>query len=278
MPTQSTNNTPIDVKSNTQHSGSYITFVCAETHFALNVDAIKYITSIDAIKIQHTPLENGVMNRIFSFEDCPVVLYSFNKIVGSYSLVNESKKLIEWLATLKQDHINWMIALENAIMTGEKFNHATDPHLCEFGKWYDNFQSKDEELADIMQKFNKPHLQIHCVATQLLEAINQPNGKALALSRLEKEKHTTFTSLLNLFELAKARLNDMIKQVVIVIETQGKVFAIDLDNIEQMEEFQEDNWLKDHAHLEHQHPCYDGFFQKEHGDLYVNINPNRLMQ
>ena len=266
-----------DSISSTDHAGSYITFVCADTHYALNVDSVKYITSIDSIKIQHTPLENGVMNRIFSFADRPVVLYSFNKIVGSYSQVEESKKLISSLADRKQDHIDWIEDLEKSIRTGEPFKKTTDPHLCAFGKWYDQYQSQDEELSNIMKKFDTPHKKIHSLAQSLQSIAQQPDGKNQALIILENEKHTTLNLLLNLFGIAEARLNDMVKQVIIVLETQGKVFAIDLDNIEQLEEFKEAHWLEDNAHDEQSHPCYDGYFQKESGDLYVNVDPNMLM-
>ncbi|MCJ8311422.1 MAG: CZB domain-containing protein [Saccharospirillaceae bacterium] len=262
----------------TNHAGSYITFACADTHFALNVDSVKYITSIDAINIQQTPLENGVMNRIFSFADRPVVLYSFHEIVGSYSQVEENKNLIKSFAEYRQYHFDWMQDLEKSIKTGISFNQATEPLMCEFGKWYEHYKSPDEELSNILEKFDAPHKHMHSLAETLLTLAKKPENTDEALQILEKEKHTTLHTLLNLFTIAETRLNDMVKQVIIVLETQGKVFAIDLDNIEQLEEFQETHWLKDHSHTEQEQPCYDGYFQKESGDLYININPSMLIQ
>ena len=261
----------------TDHAGSYITFLCADTHYALNVDAVKYITSIDAINIQHIPLESGIINRIFSFSDRPVVLYSFNKIVGSYSQVEESKKLIALLAKHRREHIKWMEALENSIKPGTEFKNVINSTMYAFGQWYDQYENQDEELSNILKKLDKPHKQLHSLAEQLHGLADQPDTENQDLTNLKREKNTISHSLLNLFSIAEARLKDMIKQVIIVLETNGKVFAIDLDNIEQMEEFQETHWLENYVHTDHPPPCYDGYFQKEKGELYVNINPNRLM-
>ncbi|BCE03078.1 CZB domain-containing protein [Marinicellulosiphila megalodicopiae] len=259
------------------HKGSFITFACGNSHYALNVNCVKYITSIDAITLQNTPLQDGTMNRIFSFSDRPVVLYSFNKIVGSYSQVEQSKALITFLTQCKQEHIDWIDALEQSIKTDTAFNQAADPLLCNFGKWYVNYQSDDEELTTIMKKFERPHNYIHCLAEKLITLSQDKTKLSEALTILEKEKHTTLNQLLNLFGAAQARLEEMVKQVIIVIESQGKVFAIDLDNIEQMEEFHERDWLADNAHDNDQHPCYEGFFQKTQGNLYIHVDPNMLI-
>lgn len=258
-----------------QISGSYLTFNNDRASYAIPVRRIVYITSLDAIDTCNVPSTSHQSNRVFTFQDQQIPLYTFCQLVGSHSQVKESADLIEMLAQRRQDHVDWMDALEHSIVTDEPFTKATNPHKCAFGKWYDQYESSDDQLNEIMEKFDEPHKRIHSLAEQLLDmAANQQ--KEEAIETLNREKHSTLKLLMNLFAQASTRLEDLLRPVVVIVQTSKKVAALELDSIEGIIDFSERQWMPEKG-LDSACQNYDGFFQQEDGSLFIRLNLDELM-
>lgn len=262
-------------KQSSTHAGSYITFQTGNARFALEVEFVRYITAANSLKKRETPDEQQNTHTLFDFNDQAVALYRFSDIIGTHSQAKSIAELIELLTQRKQDHINWMQALEHSLQTGTVFTKATDPHKCAFGLWYDTYKTDDEELAAIMSRFDAPHKRIHALAEKLLTIAAKPQGIKEALAILEAEKRSTLSELLKLFALAAARLEDILKPVVIIIAMDQSHYAIELDSIEDIRSFTEEDWLPDIQQQSAQLNCCDGFFQTADNKLFLKINPHK---
>ncbi len=258
-------------------AGSYICFSAGNAHYALPVSHVRYITALDAISTRSAPNRNDIPRAVFDFSGETVVLYRFCEIIGTKSPADESKELIELLKARRQDHVNWVIALERSIRHNTPFAGATDPHKCAFGIWYDEYHAKDEELRWILTRFNEPHKHIHSLADTLLTLAKDPSKVDEALHILNEEKEKTLVELLDVFSEAEERLGKLARPVVLVIEGNSKVFALEVDGIRDIVDFDESNWLP-HNNIEHHADiCYDGFFQGLEGELFLNISPKCLL-
>ena len=257
------------------HSGSYITFRLGNARFALQVDCVRYITAANTLKKRETPDEQKNSHTLFDFNGEAVALYHFGDVIGAHSQAKSVEELITLLDQRKQDHINWIKALKNSLQTGEPFKKATDPHQCAFGQWYDNYTPDDDELADILARFDAPHKRIHALAEKLLNMAKTPEGAQAALGVLEDEERSTLNELLEIFGLAASRLEDILKPVVIIIALDKTHYAIELDHIEDIQSFTEDNWLPDIPQHPSQLHCCDGFFQTPDNKLFLRLNPTK---
>ena len=256
-------------------AGSYLTFHLTQAKYALPVGAIRYITELDAVEAHAVPGGKGGMTRVFTFQQEQISLYNFSRLMGAASQREECQQLVELMAQRRQDHIDWIEALEHSIETGSDFQKATDPHQCSFGRWYDSYRSRDEELKAILAQFDAPHKKIHSLAGELLKLADTDDGKTLALQRLEEERHSTLKLLLRLFSQATARLEDMLKPVVVILNANGHTYAIELDSIDQIMEFDQKHWFPG-KEQDLKHPCYDGFLQKTDGELFIRLEPKHL--
>ena len=257
------------------HSGSYITFRLGNARFALQVDYVRYITAANTLKKRETPDEQQNNHTLFDFNGEAVALYHFSDIIGSHSQAKSVEELITLLNQRKQDHITWIQALKHSLETGETFKKATDPHQCAFGQWYDNYTADDDELADILARFDAPHKRIHALAEKLLNMAKTSEGTQEALTILEDEKRSTLNELLKIFGLAASRLEDILKPVVIIIALDESHYAIELDHIEDIQSFTEDNWLPDLPQHRSELHCCDGFFQTQDSKLFLRLNPQK---
>ncbi|WP_369985769.1 CZB domain-containing protein [Thalassolituus sp.] len=258
-------------------AGSYLTFHLPRAKYALPVDAIQYITTLDAIDPHDVPSGNRGIRRMFTYERTQIPLFNFSALIGAGSQQDECQQLIDMLGQRRQDHIDWIEALEHSLVTGDEFKKATNPHLCAFGLWYDKYKAYDEELHAIMVQFDEPHKRIHSLAETLLKMSADEDKKEEAIRILNNERHSTLKLLLRLFGQARSRLEEMLKPVVVILRAGKRTYGIELDSIDQIMEFDQRHWLADHADSQAvDHACYDGFLQKDEGELFIRLDPSQL--
>ncbi len=259
-------------------AGSYITFKAGSAEYALSVSHVRYITTLDTLTVRSSPGRNGPPKTLVDYAGAAIPLYRFSFVIGSRSATDESAELIKLLDARRQDHIDWIEALEHSIETGDTFNKATDPSQCAFGQWYDSYKADDQELADIMAKFDVPHRRIHDLAKNLLELSKNPSKVPEAVRLLNEEKSSTLRELLTIFAQARSRLEDLVKPVVLVLEDKGKTFALEVDCIGDILNFDDSNWLPDQGNNHVLSSCYDGFFETKNNQLFLNIVPGLLLK
>ncbi len=258
-------------------AGSYMTFSTGLAHYALPVGVIRYITSMNSIQLRPTPDKQGGRHRVFDFEGHAIALYRFSDLMGVQSLVEESRQLIELLRQRRQDHVEWVEDLEHSILTGEPFTKATNPHQCAFGLWYDKYQPLDTELKSIMAKFDQPHRRIHSLAQQLI-GLSVAEGRVdEAIAILDEERFSTLKTLMNLFDQAESRLQYMVKPVAMIVDVGNQLYALELDNLEDIHEFRDEHWLEQVQQNKDKKQCYDGFFQRGDGHLFIKLDPCELL-
>ncbi|MRR49434.1 MAG: hypothetical protein EG825_00740 [Rhodocyclaceae bacterium] len=97
----------------------------------------------------------------FVFEGEPIGYVSLWDALRQPSEYAEYEEMIASLPQRKQDHLDWMAALERSIHGSEPFSKARDPRACAFGKWYYGYTPKDRRLAMLLAQFERPHNQIH---------------------------------------------------------------------------------------------------------------------
>lgn len=206
-----------------------LTFRCNDRFFALPINSVNYIMSEQGNNVNLRSTDHQT-RKAMDFNGQVIQIIDFSRLIGASSQVEEVRGVIELLQQRRQDHISWLDALEHSLTTDEPFSKATDPHKCAFGLWYDAFETDDDLLSDILKKFDEPHKRIHGSAETLL-SLSSSGEKQEAIRRLGIERTTTLKRLLDLFDEASQRLNDMIRPVLVVLEANDQMFAIELDEV-----------------------------------------------
>ncbi len=232
------------------------TFWIGDSLFAID---LRFVLSIEqeGSVIQPDPFSGQGALGIVKHRGIPVRVFDLAEFIHLTSSGDQKQALIEQLVGREKDHVDWLAGLEDAIRKDIRFEKARDPHQCAFGKWYDNFESHDHELMDILAKFDEPHKRIHALADQLL-ALKEHGQEKEALRILALERQTTLAHLRRLFERARSQIKDRIKYVLLFITTDGKspCLALRLNEIDDIVEFSnsqvtvtEDVGVLNHAHL-----------------------------
>lgn len=166
----------------------------------------------------------------FVFEGEPLTYVSLWDALGAESAYTEYHELQSMLPQRKQDHLDWMAALEQSLRQGVPFTKARSPRECAFGKWYYAHNTDDLRLETILRQFDQPHARIHGLADQLL-GLADAGQRDEALRLFERAKQTTLSELLKLFESACQLVVELQRRVAIVVAEGDASCALGADMI-----------------------------------------------
>lgn len=209
-----------------------ITFTVDRAKYAIPISQVRYIEQ-DNRKTTRVDSANGVL-EVVQYQGETVPICEFSEMVNVESEYKKNVALIDLLKAKEQDHRGWMRSLEASIRTGAAFTKDRDPHQCDFGQWYEQFEANDEVLADIMARFDEPHKQFHSLADTLL-SVAAEGGKEEALDLFESAQKSVLSVLLTLFQQAIDRVQSLIRPVLVFVARSGdKPLAVRLNAINEI--------------------------------------------
>lgn len=196
----------------------------------INFRAGRYKISFEILSILMTekyegnatqvPSGDKTLMGVINYQKVPTPIYDMSMILEGVTAQEKMTDLIDLLHAREKDHVDWIDALEHAIETDTAFDKAKDPRQCAFGKWYESFDSENDDLTHILRKFDEPHQQIHSLADTLLAVVDN-EGKEQALHQLEQHRRTTLNSLKNLFSAAREAVSSSYKPVIVYTTLDG---------------------------------------------------------
>lgn len=152
----------------------------------------------------------------FVFQGNPFPYYSLWNVLALKSEYLEYEEMHPMLMQRRQDHLDWMNALEDAIQNGTTFSKARNPRECAFGKWYYNYHPKNLRLSLLLSQFEHPHAEIHRLADYLLGMV-EAGEKQAALQIFHETQKTTLAELFELFDATQATINELQRRIAIVL-------------------------------------------------------------
>jgi hypothetical protein len=168
--------------------------------------------------------------RYLAFQGSPLNFVSSWNLVGEDTCYHEFAELAAMLPQRRQEHIDWMSALEDSIRSGYPFSKARSPHECAFGIWYYSYRPVDRQLALLLRNFEQPHAFIHGLADQLL-ALSEAAGKGEALARFQEATDTTLKNLLGLFDRTMDVLFSLQRRIAIILRREDVRYALGADRV-----------------------------------------------
>lgn len=166
----------------------------------------------------------------FVFQGNPFPYYSLWNLLGLKSEYLEYEEMHPMLAQRRQDHLDWMNALEDTIQNGTPFSKARNPHECAFGKWYYNYRAKNLRLSLLLSQFEQPHAEIHRLADRLLGMV-EAGQKGAALQIFQETKKTTLAELFELFEATQAIISELQRRIAIVLVNGNDACVLGADGV-----------------------------------------------
>lgn len=217
-----------NVETTSGSSDVSVIFSLSNSFYGINSYYVKEMVQVDSItaSVDTPEYVTGVTNLRGSI--IPIV--DLRTRFGMKSLQNEASEFISMLSECETGHVKWINELETCIRENREFTLARNPHKCKFGVWYDNYKSKDIQIASFLKKFDQPHQAIHAIADEAISL--ETAGKIEEANRLINDtKNTTLAVMLKLFKGLKALVEERVQSVVMVLNVNDKHFGLNVDDV-----------------------------------------------
>ncbi|MCP3945064.1 MAG: hypothetical protein GY710_26800 [Desulfobacteraceae bacterium] len=210
----------------------WVIFRLIEQQFAVSANQVKEMIKMP--KVVSIPKTPNYFRGIMNLRGRVIPVIDLRKKMGMTSFLDETQDLIDLLIQREQDHKNWIIELESSVKDRREFKLATNPHECAFGKWYDNFSTKNKILEYCLKKFDTPHKKIHSIAIEV-KTHEKKNDFDGAFHIINKTKTNELAHMIKLFEEARNLLTEDQKEIALILEKKKKFIALSVDAIETIE-------------------------------------------
>lgn len=206
-----------------------IVFSVINNKYALRIDNVERI--IQGAELTKIPTSHNLIDGIMSYEDKIIKILNFRKLIGIQS--NEVE-LIDLFKKLKTIHEDWFCALKKSIYDGDEFKQTLNPHMCELGKWIDNFTSYDDKVSELLVKLTDNHKHFHSFGDEILKIYIKDKKEA---------KHAFDTQMQIVYTNIMGSLDDFIAEIesvsnsiqkLLIYENAGNRFAIKIDTIDDI--------------------------------------------
>ena len=194
--------------------------------FGLPLNYVSYVAKMPSDFVSR----GAEVDHHFVFEDTPLSYVSLWDRLEQKSAFAEYEEMQTMLPQRRQDHIDWMSALENSIRTGTPFSKARNPHECAFGKWFYNYHAKDRRLSLLLGQFEQPHAIIHSLADSLL-GLSEAGHSEEALRSFEEAKNTNLAMLMELFAAAQELVVELQRRIAIIVSDGENACALGADGV-----------------------------------------------
>lgn len=161
-------------------------------------------------------------------------LVCLRRLIGADDIVVENAALLAELNQRERDHVAWIAELEAATHERRPFKLTTDPHACAFGRWYDNYRASNEEVRALMERFDRPHQQIHAVAHEVTSLTRRGQHEE-ALALIARTRSRDLGRLMRLFSEVREVLGGWEREIAVVLRAEGRSpIALLVDAVESV--------------------------------------------
>ncbi len=225
---------PVSLSSNAKNGTiTVMTLYIEDALYAIPIENVVSLSK-ETDHIQELPIKAPGLIGVSHYQNKVVPVIDIAQRIGIKSGTKGKNELIEKLSAREQEHIDWLDALERSISTGEKFDQIRDHKLCDFGKWLNKFEPRNESLQEIMSQFQEPHEHLHSLADKLLStSATSERGKEAAFEELKFERITTLKRLSSLFSYSREQVSEMMRSILLYVTRDGitPAYAMLIDEV-----------------------------------------------
>lgn len=243
----------------------FVIFKVGKNNYAIDIELIQRI--IEVRTSTEVPNAHPLIDSMMSYEGNILHIVNFRKMIGVKTYEEE---LRAFFLTLKEEHLEWMTALEATLFEGVAFRHITNPHQCELGKWLDKFISYDERMTPILNDLKAAHKFLH-VSAEALIAADQEDMDAQRDYYENSIKKGLFAKMMKNMDLLMAELHTVANSYQKFLVLRGaQPFILKVDEIDDIAYYDEHVIKKSDAVCESSvYLDIDGVL--EHNETLINV-------
>ena len=236
MNTSSNNLTPREIHTSVGKSTSpYILFNLGINLYGINTKNITIIQ--DVPEITETTAKIDGIRGISHYKNEVINVLDLRSIFGMPSLHDEIFKIVN-IDRHIADHADTIELLKKAIDEGQPPKITGDSNNCSFGKWINQYRTKNEEIQKIIENIHVIHKDLHKNA-EFIGGLIKANRKDIAMNIFQQKIGDITKSFCEQLYEMKEMLENSFNETMIIIDTGSKKIGLIVDSVETVESITE---------------------------------------
>ena len=231
------------MESQDQHQRSVATadvdyFVFSAKDYLLALPYFNIIQIVDSPVCTVVPNMPPHVRGVIDFMGCPIPLIDTRVRLSLKSRQDDVTDMVTTFLQRKQDHLNWISKLKDAVDNDKEITVEKNPHNCAFGKWYDTYRPNTLALSSYMSRFDMPHKAIHNLAVQA-EKLILDGQKHQAKSLISAAEQNELKTLVALFDGFDEQMRLSYQEYAVVVNHRGRTVSLAIDTVKYFEKLDE---------------------------------------
>lgn len=145
--------------------------------------------------------------------------------------------------SMKNKHIQWLEELKRCVLNDLEFLLSRNPHKCEFGKWYYNYNTDNLRLNYILKKIESPHNKLHYCALEIDKYKEENVSREKIIEKLGEAEYICKNELLPLLDSLIKEYRDINKGIIIILNLKGRDIGIYVDEVKSLMLYDENKYI-----------------------------------
>ena len=218
----------------------YVVVEVNHNQYGMGTASTVELMSAQMTQITRVPHSPAYIAGVINHRGTIIPVIDLRSLLGFAPRSADAEKLSDQFNQLKEDHVNWLNSLQDAVYLDTKFTKATDPTKCNFGKWYSEIHAGtspmnslidgDPILKSLIERFDIPHQKIHGIAEKVLHL--KENGKSdEAIALITQARETDLKTMCELFDLVLEAISAKLESMLVITEIGTRKAAIAVDGV-----------------------------------------------
>ncbi len=203
-----------------------------EQLFGISTDFISEIFAMESTPAA-TPGAPSFVRGVVVHRGRVLTVVDMRKRLDMGSSQNDVQEFCDLMSAREQDHLRWLTELQSSVRERRPFTLALDPHLCAFGKWFDQFHTDDLDRRSALRQLRGPHVEIHGIGAKV-EALKQAD-RYDEIDALLGQSQQILTRLRESFSDLRGVLRTTTRETAMRFRTPRREFVAVVDSVVSVE-------------------------------------------
>lgn len=218
----------------------YVVVDVNHNFYGMTTESTVELMSAGMSQITRVPHSPDYIAGVINHRGTIIPVIELRSLLGFEPRSAELDKLKAMFNQLKEDHVNWLSALQDAVYLDQKFTKATDPTKCNFGKWFISVMEGtspmsamvmgDPILKGLVERFDTPHRKIHAIAERVL-LLKENGDTEQAVDVIKLARETDLVVMCELFDRVLDTVATKLESMLVITEIGSRKAAIAVDGV-----------------------------------------------
>lgn len=204
-----------------------VSFHIADEEYAFNIDSVREILRVS--EITEVPNVPAYIKGVITVREQLIPIIDLRSLLEIDELIASN---IAELDKIIKEHQQWVVDLEQSLVSGENFSGILEPSQCAFSRWISSNPALVEN--ELFRELKPRHIVFHKLGHELIELAAR--DKDAALARFKAEMIPVESEIIDSLEHFKVDIGAIIKnnQRIMVVETGTLLMGFLVDSVKEV--------------------------------------------